>query len=64
MTQKGERCVFMGIPRNFPSGTVSMLLVKTKTITGRQAVQWIHGPDKTGSDGIGNEGLGAKSGGE
>ncbi|CAN0429329.1 unnamed protein product, partial [Ascophyllum nodosum] len=26
MAPKGEKCVFMGIPRNFPTGTVSVLL--------------------------------------
>ena len=40
----------MEIPPNFPSGTVSMLLVNTINIVENQAVQWIDGPDKTGSD--------------
>ena len=35
MAPKGEKYVFMGIPRNFPSGTVSMLLVKTREIMER-----------------------------
>ena len=30
MTPKGEKWVFMEIPRNFPTGTVSVLLVKTR----------------------------------
>ena len=28
----------------------------------RQTVQWIDGPDKTGSDGVGNEDFGSKPG--
>ena len=36
---KGEKCVFMGIPRNFPTGTVSVLLVRTRNIVERQAMQ-------------------------
>ena len=39
MAPKGEKCVFMGIPRNFPTGTVSVLLVRTRKIVERQAVQ-------------------------
>ena len=54
----------MGIPRKFTSGTVSMLLVKTRNILKGQAVQWLDGPDKTGSNGVGNEGLGTKPGGD
>ena len=38
----------MGIPRNFPTGTVSVLLVRIRNIVERQAVQWIDGPKKTG----------------
>ena len=48
MAPKGEKCVFMGIPRNFPTGTVSVLLVRSRNIVERQAVQWINGPKKTG----------------
>ena len=51
MAPKEEKCVFMGIPRNFPTGTVSVLLVRTRKIVERQAVQWIDGPKKTGGDG-------------
>ena len=54
----------MGIPRNFPAGTVSVLLVKTRKIVESQVVQWVDGLDKTGSDGVGNEDLGTKSGGD
>ena len=32
MALKEEKCVFMGISRNFPSGTVSELLAKTRNI--------------------------------
>ena len=49
MAPKGEKCVFTGIPRNFPTGTVSVLLVRTRNIVERQAVQWVHGGDGTGS---------------
>ena len=38
MAPKGEKCVFMGIPRNFPTGTVSVLLVSTRKIVERPAV--------------------------
>ena len=58
---KGEKWAFMGIPRDFPSGTVSLLLVTTRKIVERQAVQWIDGPDKTGSMGVDDEDLGVKS---
>ena len=59
MKKKGEKCT-----RKFPIGTVSVLLVRTRTIIERQAVQWVDGLDKIGSDGIGNEDLGAKLGGD
>ena len=39
MAPKGEKCVFMGIPRNFPTDAVSVLLVRTRNIVERQAVQ-------------------------
>ena len=64
MAPKGEKCVFMGIPRNFPTGTVSVLLVRTRNIVERQAVQWIDGPKKTGGDGTGSDDLGMKSAGD
>ncbi|CAN0452183.1 unnamed protein product, partial [Ascophyllum nodosum] len=32
MAPKGEKCVFMGILRNFPTGTVSVLLVRSRNI--------------------------------
>ena len=63
MAPKGEKCVFMGIPRNFPTGTVSVLLVRTGKIVERQAVQWIGGPKKTGGDGTGSDDRGMKSAG-
>ena len=50
MAPKGEKYVFVGVPRNFFSSVVSVLLVKTRNILERQAVQWIDGPNKTGSD--------------
>ena len=51
----------MGIPRNFPIGTVSVLLVRTRNIVERQAVQWIDWPKKTGGDGTGSDDRGMKS---
>ena len=35
MAPKGEKCAFMGIPRNFSTGTVSVLLVRTRNIVER-----------------------------
>ena len=64
MAPKGEKCVFMGIPRNFPTGTVRVLLVRTRNIVERQAVQWIDGPKKTGGDGTGSDDRGIKSAGD
>ena len=51
----------MGIPRNFPNGTVSVVLVRTRNVVERQAVQWIDGPKKTGGDGTGSDDRGMKS---
>ena len=64
MAPKGDKCVFMGIPRNFPAGTVSVLLVRTRNIVERQAVQWVDGPIKTGGDGTGSDDRGTKSAGD
>ena len=64
MAPKGEKCVFMGIPRNFPTGTVSVLLVRSRNIVEKQAVQWIDGPKKTGGDGTGSDDRGMKSAGD
>ena len=64
MTPTGEKRVFMGIPRNFPTGTVSVLLVRTRNIVERQTVQWIDGPKKTGGDGTGSDDRGRKSAGD
>ena len=50
----------MGFPRNLPSGTISVLLWNTREIVERQAVKWVDESDNTGSDGVGNEDLGAK----
>ena len=50
----------MGIFRNFPSGTVSVLQLKTETIVERQAAQLIDGPDRTGSMGVGKENFSVK----
>ena len=55
--------MFMGIPRNFPTGTVSVLLVRSRNIVERQAVQWIDGPKKTGRDGTGSDDRGMKPAG-
>ena len=63
MAPKGENCIFMGIPRNFPTGTVSVLLIRTRNIVERQAVQWVDGPKKTGGDGTGSD-RGMKSAGD
>lgn len=52
---KRRNCVFMGIPRNFPTGTVRVE---------RQAVEWVDGPDKTGGDGAGNGDRSIKLAGE
>ena len=64
MAPKGEKYVLMGIPRNFPTGTVSVLLVRTRKIVERQAVQWVDGPKKTGGDGTGSDDRGMKSAGD
>ena len=55
MARKGEKCIFMGISRHFPTGTVSVLLVRTRNIVERQAVQWVDGPKKTRGDGTGSD---------
>ena len=64
MATKGEKHVLMGIPRHLPIGTVSVLLVRTRNIVERQAVQWIDGPKKTGGDGTGSDDPGMKSAGD
>ena len=48
MAPKGEKCVFTGISLNFPTGTVSVLLLMTRNVVERQAAQWVDGPKKTG----------------
>ena len=63
MAPKGEKCVFMGIPRNFPTGTVSVLPVRTRNIVERQAVQWVDGSKNTRGDGTGSDDRGMKSAG-
>ena len=60
----GEKSVFMGIPRNFPTSTVSVLFGRARNIVERQAVQWIDGPKKTGGDGTGSDDRGMKSAGD
>lgn len=37
--------MFMGISCKFPSGTVRVLLVKTRKIVEKEAVQWVDGPE-------------------
>ena len=64
MAPKGEKCVFMEITRNFPTGTVSVLLVRTRKIVERQAVQWVDGPKKTGGNGTGSDDRGMKPAGD
>ena len=61
---KGEKCIFMGIPRNFPIGTAFVLLVRTRNIVERQAVQWVDGPKNTGGNGTGSDDPGMKSAGD
>ena len=51
----------MGIPRNFLTGTVSVLLVRTSLIVERQAIQRVDGPKKAGGDGTGSDDRGMKS---
>ena len=41
-----------------------VLLVKTRKIVERQAVQWVDGPKKTGGDGTGSDDRGIKSAGD
>ena len=53
-----------GIPRNIPTGTVSVRLVRTRNIVERQAVQWVDGPKKTGGDGTGSDDRSMKSAGD
>ena len=62
--QKERKCVCRGIPRNFPTGTVSVLLVRTRIIVERQVVQWVDGPKKTGGDSTGSDDRGMKSAGD
>ena len=64
MAPNREKCVFIGISRNFPTGTESVLLVRTRKIVERQAVQWVDGPIKTGGDGTGSDDRGMKSAGD
>ena len=64
MAPKRDKCVFRGIPRNLPTGTVSVLLVRTRKIVERQAVQWVDGHKKTGGDGPGSDDRGMKSPGD
>ena len=64
MAPKGEKCVFMGIPRNVPTDTVSVLLARTGKIVERQAVQWVDGPKRTRGDGTGRDDRGTKSTGD
>ena len=55
----------MGIPRNLPTGTVSVLPVRTRKIVERQAVQWIDGGSKkTGGDSTGSDDRGMESAGD
>ena len=64
MAPKGGKCVFMGTFRNFPTGAVSMLLVRTRKVVERQVVQWVDGPKKTGGDGTGSDDRSMKSAGD
>ena len=62
--QKERKCVCRRIPRNFSTGTVSVLLVRTRIIVERQVVQWVDGPKKTGGDSTGSDDRGMKSAGD
>ena len=64
MAPTGDKCVFMGVPCNFPTGTVSVLLVRTRKIVKRKVVQWVDGPKKTGGDGTGSDDRRMKSAGD
>ena len=64
MAPKGEKCVFMGIPRNFPPGTVSVLLVRIMKIVERRALQWVDGAKNTEGDGTGSDDRGMKPAGD
>ena len=63
MARRREKCLFTGILRNFPTGTVSVLLIRTRKIVERQAVQWFDGAKKPGGDGTGSDDRGMKSAG-
>ena len=54
----------MGIPRNFPTGTVNVLLVRKENIVEKQAAQRIDGLKKTGGGGTGSDDHGVKSAGD
>ena len=54
----------MGFPCNFPTGTVSVLLVRTRKIVERQVVRWVDGPKKTGGEGTGSDDRRIKSAGD
>ena len=41
-----------------------VLLVRTRKIVEKQAVQWVDGPKKTGGDGTGSDDRGIKSAGD
>ena len=47
-----------------PTGTVSVLLVRSRNIVERQGVQWSDGLTKTGGDGTGSDDDGMKSAGD
>ena len=64
MVPKKEKTVFMRIPPNFHSGTVSVLLIKARNIMEKRGVQWIDGLDKIGSGDTSIKGLGAKPSGD
>ena len=50
-----ERNAYSWEPPATSTGTVSVLLVRTRNIVERQAVQWVDGPKKTGGDGTGRD---------
>ena len=62
--QKERNAYSWEFPANFPIGTVSVILVRTRNIVERQAVQWVDGHKKTGGDGTGSDDRSMKSAGD
>ena len=54
----------MGIPCNFPTGTISVLLVRIMKIVEGQALRWVDRPKNTEGDGTGSDDRGMKPAGD